>query len=344
MFRGIMPRSMWKDLALSVTVGLAFGLSPLTSAHRVLPSIVGGCVAGILFLAWRRWRATRDASIGDPEPERAPLPRLTWLILALAAVIFAPLAFHLFPYYTHSVWRNGHGLIVPLVIVSLAAGILRSGRTETDEMDEASAWGFLPLVIGLSLVILDLGIQTLHVSVLGLVFFLPGLSLLLLGVPRTKRLVVPFALCVFLLPLPSSLANLLQLPTATAAGVAWIAEWYGIPVVREGRLLGLPGTSFGVSANCSGFSALYASLALVLVLGAASRSLPRIGLLLLSVWPITVFANTLRTSALILICYEKGISFLDTPLHGISGIFAFGAIIAAVGLLAGPRALKEVMA
>ena len=335
---------MWKNLALSMTVGLAFGLSPLTSSHRVLPSIVGGCVAGCLFLAWRHWRAGRDASIGDPQLERASIPRLTWLILALTAVIFVPLAFHLYPYYTHSIWRNGHGLIVPLVIVSLAAGILRSGRTDTDETDEASAWGFLPLLIGLSLVILDLGIQTLHVSVLGLMFFLPGLSLLLLGVPRTKRLVVPFALCAFLLPLPTSLANTLQLPTATAAGVEWMTEWFGIPVVREGRLLELPDTSFGVSANCSGFSALYASVALVLVLGSASRSLPRTGLLLLSVWPITVLANTLRTSALIFICYEKGIGFLDTPLHGISGIIAFGAVIAAVGLLAGPRALKEVMA
>ena len=106
----------------------------------------------------------------------------------------------------------------------------------------------------------------------------------------------------------------------------------------------LPGNQYAISADCSGFSALYAGVAAAIVLGVHSRSWTRTLLLLLAVWPLVVAFNSLRVTAIVMVCERFGIHLLLTPLHGISGILTVIAVLACLLLLAGPRALRNTFA
>jgi exosortase len=318
------------------SVGLAFGLSPLTGAARTLPSIIGGCLAAGLVFALRS-RGSRPA-----QPLLTPrVPPLGWALALALAAVFAPTAAGLHAWYTESVWRNGHGFFVPILMVLLALPVL---RRDAAAAPESSAWGWPPFAAGLALVVLDSGVGILHLGVIGLELVLVGASLLLLGARRTRALALPLALGLFLLPLPTSLTGWLHFPLATAAATETLVEWAGLPVLRSGTVLVLPASVFGVTIRCSGFSAFYAGLGLALVLGWCGRSRLRAAWLVLSVWPVVWAINSLRSAVLVYICEVRGIDMLHTPLHGLSGIAAFLAVMLILYLMSDRRAVREALA
>jgi exosortase len=333
-----MSRATRRNLALALVVGLAVGASPHTSAHRILPSAVGGALAAAAAFVWRQ-RSGRG--------ERPPVLRLgrrSWLLAALLLVsglAFAPTLTHLLRIYTHSIWWNGHGLFVPLVMASLAAAIL---RREGPGEESASPWGLALLALALGLAVVDAGPQSVVLGVLGLVLFPVALSLLVLGPRRTRALALPLALGSFLLPLPTSVASFVALPEATAVGVGAVFETLGVPVSRSHAVLWLPSQTFGVSDNCSGFSALYAGLGFALLLAGCGRSPARAVLLLLALWPLTWLANVARTSVVLAVCERFGIGFLDTALHGLSGIAAFWLVMLGLWLLSDRGAVRRAFA
>ena len=341
--RAVRPRTrplLW-NLGLALLIGVVFGLSPHTSGHRVVPSILGGVLAGLAFLAFRiHLQRRRGAPSARGEPAGRP-PLRVWLTLLVAGVAFAPTAALLYDDYTDSIWTNAHGLFVPLAVVYLGMAIL---HRDTNRGEESSAWGFLPIVLGLALVVLDSGARTAQLGALGIAICLPGFSLLLLGVRRTKALALPLFLAFFLVPLPTSLADLLYLPTGTAAGMVPLLERIGLPVLRERTVLILPQDMYGISANCSGFATLYAALGVSVVLAAHSRSRGRAVLLLLAPWPFTLLANILRSTALVAFCVHQGIGFLDTPWHGVSGVAAFWLVVGGLFLLADWPTLRKFLA
>lgn len=323
----------WSDLGVAALVGAAFTASPLTGAARLGPSLVGGGIAAAGVLAFRSRR---------PAPAHpgllAAVPPLGWVVVALTALVLAPSARDLFDWYGESIWRNAHGMMLPLVIAGLAARALR--RSAGAPLD-ATAWGVLPLAAGLGLLVADAGVRTLQLSSLGISLLLLGLSLSLLGVTRTRALGLPLVLTLFLLPLPTSLASYLELQSSSLAGTEAVLETLGLPVMLSGTRLVLAENEYAISANCSGFSALYAGVAAALVLGVQARSWSRGIALLLAVWPLVVLFNSLRSAALVLVCERFGSHLLNSPLHGISGILAVFGVLISLGLLAGPRALRN---
>ena len=177
-------RSLRWNLGLAALIGVLFGLSPHTSGHRIVPSILGGILAGLAFLAFRiflqRRRGVPATRVG---PARRPPPQF-WLLLLLIAVVFAPTAGLLYYEYTESIWTNAHGLFVPLAVAWLGAAIL---RREAEGGEESCAWGFVPVVLGLALVVLDSGARTAQLGALGIAISLPGFSLLLQLPDRPHR-------------------------------------------------------------------------------------------------------------------------------------------------------------
>ncbi|MEE9609017.1 MAG: archaeosortase/exosortase family protein [Myxococcota bacterium] len=334
--RGSRRTRLWTDLGVAAAVGAAFALSPLTSVTRTLPSLAGGCLAGLAVFAIR----ARGSGPSLARPRTAPVPRLALLLPALFALLFAPTLASLYGWYTESIWRNAHGLFVPLLMVGLAASVL---RRERGGPAESSAWGFAPLLAGLVLVVLDSGVRTLYLGTLGFVLALAGASLLLLGARRTRRLALPISLGLFLLPLPAALSIYLKLPVASAAGTQLFLELFGLPVLREGTVLVMAHNVFGISVRCAGFAIVYAGLGLALVLGVYARSRTRALLLLLAVWPLTWLANSLRTALLILFSEARGIEALEGPLHTVSGIAAFGGVMVALFLMADHRGLRKAL-
>lgn len=329
------------ELWVAGLVGVLFALSPLSSGSRVLPSIGAGCVVAVACFLYRRACLRRADAAPTLAAAKSPWhrDRLRVGVVVLFAACLAPAAIDLYPWYTESVWRNGHGLFVPL----LAFAVGRAALRDAPEPASSSAWGFAPLALGLALIVLDAGPRTLTLAVLGATLAASGVSLLLLGAALTRRLAVAIGLLLFLAPLPPALASPLALPTASAIGTEHLLQALGFPVLREGVGLILPQNMFNISVRCSGFSIAYGATAVAIALGATSGSWTRTALMLASIWPLTWLSNVLRSTALVAFCESRGIGFLQTPLHGISGIAAYLFVVGCLALIAGSRARRRLL-
>ena len=92
--------------------------------------------------------------------------------------------------WTRSIWDNGHGVFIPFIVAWL---VYEQLKDEAPAGPESSIWGFVFLIPGLGMLVLDTAIHTRLMAAAGLVVCLPGLSLLLLGARRTRALCVSSA-------------------------------------------------------------------------------------------------------------------------------------------------------
>lgn len=322
------------DLRWSLLWGVVFGAGPHSGAARLGVSVAAGVGVAALVFGVRQRRRRRGLSMatpGAPLFERAAFtpPVLTLLVGVVA--IFLPTFVWLFGEYTAGIWRNGHGLFVPIAMAALASARLRN---DEDGAEASSFWGIPLLALGAGLAVLDAGMRSGYVGTLGLLVALPGLSLLLLGARRTRSLAVPLALGVFLLPLPALVPEPLALPSATALLAAPLLAGLGFPVTQHLTVFAMQGGVFNISTNCSGVSTLYAAVFFALLLGAQRGWLRRIELLLWT-WPVTVAMNALRATFLLICADRFGIAFINTAIHGLSGIGTFWGVMAVMFLIAG---------
>jgi exosortase len=327
-----------RELALAVTAGVVFTVSPFTP-NELPPAAAGGFAVGAGLLAWRLrpsspvWREAAGPAL--------PLRLGSEVVLAASALllslaVFAPTLRWMYLEWTRSVWSNEHGLFVPFVMVWLARNALRDDTGPA----EASAWGFLPLGAGLALAVIDANAQTRYVSAVGLLLVLLGLSLLLLGPRRTSALRVPLLIGIMLVPIPYTLGTPLALRTLTASLVLPLLHALGFTALREGTQLILPRQTFMVADACSGVATLYASLAAALVLAALSTSHWRRILLLLAAPVLAIAANVVRITLLVLLVHTFGNRLLDTPIHEASGVATFFGVLVVLLAIANTRASK----
>ena len=253
---------------------------------------------------------------------------LAWLSVVLVAFgfVYAPTIGWLFERWTMSVWHNLHGMFVPPVVAYLVWTELR----ETRELGRsASALGFLFLAPALFVLALDAGMHTQLLSAVSLVFAMPGVFLLFLGYDRTRRVAFPLVFLLFMLPIPLSFTESVQLLlrqiSTDAAG--FIVEKLGIPVFTEATTIYLAGVSLEVADACSGFATLYASMAVAFLVAYTGSSTLRRAAVLCIAAPIAVGANVVRVTMLILLVLWQGEHILDTALHTISGMLTFAAAL-----------------
>jgi exosortase len=334
-----------RDVAWSLLLGAVFAASPLSGSIGWHPkvSVVAGIVTAVAVLVVRRLRSRRRP---DSRPADSPLFRIAeasprvWVLLGVIAIAFLPTLVWLFGQYTFGIWRNAHGLFVPLVMVGLARPRL---RRDASQEEESSPWGIPLLVVGVLLAAIDSGVRSWFLSVAGLLLALPGLSLVLLGSRRTRAIGFPLALSVFLIPIPQGLPEPLLLPDATAALVAPLLETLGIPAMKHQTGFLLPVGPFRISTNCAGISILYAAAFLAVILAAQTPAWPRRIALLLSPWPITVCVNAIRTAVLIALCNQYGLAVIHTPIHGLTGIGALWGVALLILALYGPLRLLKML-
>ncbi len=245
----------------------------------------------------------------------------------------APIVRNMWRQWTRSIWDNGHGLFVPLLVTFLAYVAL---RREAVKSEEPSRWGFAILLPALSLVAIDGVIKSEYLRAFALLLCLPGLSLLLLGSRRTRALRFPLALSFFMLPLPPPLLLPVheRLQQLTAAGTEWLLHLMRIPIFAEGTYLQLPHGSLKVVAACSGFGALYAAITIALVLAYLSHSWLRRVVVLGVAAPLALGGNVLRISALAIFAEWRGYQILETSAHVLSGYASFVLTLAVLFLFA----------
>jgi exosortase len=332
-----------RDLGWALLVGVVFGLSPHSSGGRLAVSVAGGVAVGTITLGYRviARRRRPDARVEAPPRALATLSIQSWAVLLATAAVFAPTLAWLFDAWTTGIWRNGHGLFVAVLMVFLTQ---RTLRRDPVEEAESSPWGFAFVLAALSLIVLDSGIRTRYLSGLGLALFLPGLSLLLLGNRRTRALGLPLFLGFLAIPLPNIWANTFMLPDMVAAGTGEVLDWFGVPIHRVGTTFMLPEGEFGLSDNCSGWSAFHASMGAGLVFAYYSRSRARKVALVLAPWVLTVLGNIVRSVVLLGLGEIFGLWIIHTAIHGLSGIVTFWGVLGFLFLMADRERLREALA
>src|SRR5690242_8642804 len=180
---------------------------------------------------------------GGPQPITAPGERalnpsaaasslLLWLVAGELLLLFAPTLRFLFSRWTMSVWHNAHGLFVPPLVAWLAWDELRRCRSLPVR---GSAWGFVVLVPALALHALDAGLHTELLSAIALLIALPGISLLVLGTARTRRIAFPLFFLIFALPIPLGMTENLHLVLRhlTVAVTTALLPLLGVTVFTE---------------------------------------------------------------------------------------------------------------
>lgn len=133
----------------------------------------------------------------------------------------------------------------------------------------------------------------------------------------------PLLFLFFLTPIPTKAAEqivfFLQIGSAEATYI--IFKLAGVPVLREGFTFHLSGTSIEVAKECSGIRSTIALFITGIVAGQLFlRSRWKKILLVLSVFPITIFKNGLRIAVLSLLGNYVDPGILDGELHKSGGI------------------------
>ena len=325
----------WKDYAIAAFAGALLTISPFTPPH-LLPSALMGLALAlgvILYLGL----ATRAPALdtAPPLPSGPGTSPISWVAVAVFALLTVPIFQFMFERWTTSVWVNSHGLFVPFAMAYLGWDILRK---DPDPDPDSSPWGFAFLLPGLALIGLDLGLKTGYVASIGLVLCLPGLCLLLLGRRRTSLLTLPLVLSLFLIPIPVTAGTHLFLRDVTSWGVEWMMTPTGVHYFREGTRFTMTSGVFIVSDVCSGFSTTYASFAVALGLVAFAKTPLRKIVLLLAAGPLAIFCNILRVTALLLLSHRFGTEvIIDTAIHPASGVAVFWIVLVSLWALAGMR-------
>jgi exosortase len=260
--------------------------------------------------------------------------RLPWLAAAGLAVLFAPTIVWLWQRWTLSVWHNAHGLLLVPVVGYLVWEELKGFRGRPES---ASAWGFAILVPALALHALDAGMNTQLLAAAALIMALPGLSLLFLGIERTKAILLPLLLLVLALPIPLSFTETihLQLRHLAVAGTSAIVPLLGIPVFVEGTTLHMAAGTLQAADACSGFSTLHAAIAVSLLTAYMTPSISRRALVVLAAAPIAIASNILRVVLLVVMVVWRGPDVLETFLHPLSGLMTFALSLPVIFWLGG---------
>lgn len=256
------------------------------------------------------------------------------LLAAELVVLFAPTVSWLYERWTLSVWHNAHGLLIPPIVAYFAYQEL---RPLSHLPRSSSAWGFAFLVPALALHALDAGMHTQLLSAFAIVVALPGLSLLMLGGPRTKAIAVPLAFLLFALPIPLAVTEQIhwQLRLIATAVTSTVVPWMGVPVFVEGTTLHLAAGTVEVADACSGFSTLYAAVAVACLTAYTARTTARRALVLLSAAPLAIGANILRVVLLVVLVAWQGPAILETFIHPLSGMMTFALALPIIFWLGG---------
>jgi exosortase len=296
-------------------------------------------------------KQTEDLHLEEPATDRPEYvsvnqesaSSILWvsLLAVLLAVLYAPTMAWLLDRWTLSVWHHAHGLLILPIVGYLIWQELRSNRHLTCNV---SPWGFVIFVPALIIQILDGGMNTQLLSAFSLFLMLPGLSLLFLGVERTKLIFFPLVFLFFTLPIPLVVTEPIHLflrQIATTASADLVPR-LGIPLYVESFTLHIPNGSLLVADACSGFSTLYAALAIACLVAYTCPDWRRRALVIVAAAPIAIAANIFRVVLLVVLVDWYGIEVLGTSWHTTSGLLTFAIALPIIFWLGHTRAPKSV--
>ena len=237
-----------------------------------------------------------------------------------------------------------HGFLV----IPLAGYFVYERRRElASARREPSTAGLLLLALGLLCFTVGQLSAELFLTRVSLIVVIAGIVLFVIGAQHLRVLAFPLAFLLLMVPLPAILFNYVSFPLQTLAaqlGAGAISAG-GVPVLREGNMLLLPGRALEVAEACSGIRSLISLLMFAIVFAYFSEPrAPRRVLIALAAVPIAVFVNAARVAGTGLATYWISPAAADGFFHSFSGwlmfLLAIGALVGCQRLLEGARVLR----
>ena len=256
-----------------------------------------------------------------------------WALVALLGIAFAP-AFVAMAGVWSSVDYQSHGYLVPLVALWAASG----KRRALARLPAARDLRGLPVLL-LSFALYLVGVGTSWVSLQGLAVIVgvAGMVLYLRGPAWLRSLVFPIAYLLFMVPIPEPLLTpvIVELQLWVSQVGVWLLQLWGVPVLRNGNVIELPGdVSLFVAEACSGITSVVTLLPLGVFLAYfTEKTWPRRLVLVAAVLPLAMAGNLVRVIGTVLAAREVGAAAAtEGAAHEAAGLLTY--VIGCLALLA----------
>ncbi len=253
-----------------------------------------------------------------------------WLFGALLLLLYLPVVVQ-----TGRRWFMAEQYAHGIFIFPIVGGLLWLKRDAIRNASrQPSAWGLLPLTMGLLAQTVGHLLKFEFLAMLSLLPTLAGGILLLHGPHLWRVARFPVLFLGFAANLPMPVLNGLSHATQSlsATGAAAIMKSLGFVIARQGNALHVPGMTLEVADVCSGFRKLTALIVFAVLYGYLYPigSLRRLGLVLL-IAPIALLANIARLCVLVAAATWGGARW-ESGLHGPAElavlVLAFGLMVA----------------
>jgi exosortase B len=236
-----------------------------------------------------------------------PSLRSTWWVLAGLLALYAPTYIDLYDTF----WRSGRAVQGPVILAWIAWLVWRDRASLALQSSGAvSAGAIILFVFGLLCYSLGRSQSFFQLEIGSQVPLLLGLVWATMGREGLRRLALPIAFTIFLIPVPGTLLDQLLLPLKQL--VSAIADnglhALGYPIARNGVVLMIGPYDLLIADACSGLNSMVAlsGMGLIYTYVVGRRSRWHNALLLLSVLPVAFTANVVRVIGLLLVTYYFG--------------------------------------
>ncbi|MHB8384335.1 MAG: exosortase C-terminal domain/associated protein EpsI [Candidatus Binataceae bacterium] len=223
-------------------------------------------------------------------------------------------------------------LLLPFVAGYLAYRRLREDRVAARSLIRLDAAGIFVVLAGCALLVVGDLTTIVFLSRFSFLVVIAGLMITFLGRDTMRRLVFPYGILFFGLPLPSliylPLTFKLQLLSSVLA--THLLHLAGVFVLREGNILVLKNVSLEVVEACAGLHSVFALVALACIVGYLFLRGPiRRVLLVASAIPIAIGLNAARITSAAIAANTWGPGAAEGFTHTSMGvaIFALGTLI-----------------
>ncbi len=256
-----------------------------------------------------------------------------WALVALLGIAFAP-AFVAMAGVWSSVEYQSHGYLVPFVALWAASGKRRILAALPGERD-LRGLAVLLLSFGLYLV----GVATSWVSLQGLAVIVgvAGMVLYLRGLSWLRTLAFPIAYLIFMVPIPEPLLTpvIVELQLWVSQVGVWLLQLWGVPVLRNGNVIELPGdVTLFVAEACSGITSVVTLLPLGVFLAYfTEKTTTRRLVIVAAVLPLAMAGNLVRVIGTVLAAREVGAAAAtEGAAHEAAGLLTY--VLGCLALLA----------
>lgn len=261
---------------------------------------------------------------------RAVTPVLVIGILAILVVIALQSSFA-------TMWRLWHdsshlnGLLV-LPVSAVLVWMQRRSLSQIPMRPSFIGAAALVAVLAVWLVGRIAGLQVVeHIAA---VLAIPAFVTAVTGGRMFKSVLFPLLFLLLAVPLGESLLPFLMIATADIS--TFLLRVTGLPVLRTGQYIILPGGEFFVADVCAGLRYLQAALMLTLLVGYLNfRSFSRVLLLVIATLGLVIVANGFRAYVVMAVASATDMKYLAGRDHILFGWLLFGALIVFVVWVAG---------